>query len=95
MSMGMTVVMIVVMLAMTMIVRVTMIVMRVIMVTMIMMAVVVVIMTVRPMTAARIRSALGIKRRFDGDNARTEATHHVLDHMIAPDAKALADNLRR
>lgn len=89
MSMGVTVVMIVVMLA------VTMIVMCVIVVTMIMMAVVMMIMTVRRMTAAGICPAFGIERRFDGDDARAEAPHHILDHMIAPDAKPLADNLCR
>ena len=88
MSMGVTVVMIVVMLAVTIIVRVAM-----VMVTMIMMRVIVV--TMRRMTAAGIRPAFRIERRLDGDNARAEAPHHVLDHMIAPDAKAFTYDLGR
>lgn len=95
MSMGMTVVMIMVMPAVTMIVRVIMVMARMIVVAVIMMAVTVMIMTMRSMTATGIRSTLGIERRFNDDHTRAEAAHHVLDHMIAADAKALADDLCR
>jgi hypothetical protein len=37
--------------------------------------------------------ALGIKRRFDRLKSRPKAAQHVFDHMIAPDAQPLADDL--
>lgn len=92
----MTVVMIVVMLGVTMIVLVVM--MAVIMMLMIVsamfvIAMVMVIMPMRRMATAGIGAAFRIERRFDGNDTRAEATHHLLDHVIAPDAQALADDL--
>ena len=83
--MGVTVRMIVVMLG------VTVIMMSVIVVVMIMMIVTVVLR----MTTAGISAAFRIERRFDGDDARAETPHHLLDNVIAPNAKALAGDLRR
>jgi hypothetical protein len=40
-----------------------------------------------------VGAALGIKRRFDRLKPGTEAAQHILDHMIAPDAQPLADDL--
>lgn len=103
--------MIVVMLAVTMIMRMIVmlvIVLGVIMMTMIMMGVIVVavfvtamiVVTVifvimRRVAATGIGAAFRIERRFNGDDARAEAPHHFFDDMIAPDAKALADDLGR
>jgi hypothetical protein len=56
---------------------------------------VIILMTMRGMTAAGIGAAFGIERRFNNDDPRAEATHHVLDHMIAANAETLADNLGR
>lgn len=55
----------------------------------------VILVPMRRMTTAGIGAALRIERRFDGDDARAEATHHLLDDVIAPDAQALADDLGR
>ena len=90
MSMGMTVVMIVITLAVTMIMIVMM-----VMTSVTVIALRVILMGMRSMAAAGIRSALGIERRFDGDDARAEAAHHLLDDMIAADTQAFADDLRR
>ena len=62
---------------------------------MIVMGVVVMPMIVMTIPAAGIGAAFRIERRVDGDDARAEALHHLLDHMIAPDAQALADDLCR
>jgi hypothetical protein len=40
-----------------------------------------------------VGATLGIKRRFDRGEPRTEAAQHIFDHMIAPDAQPLADDL--
>ena len=42
-----------------------------------------------------IGTTLGVERRFDLDDARSEPAHHVFDHMIAPDTQALRRYLRR
>ena len=98
MSMAVTVVVIVVMLVMiTIVVVMTMVsvtMMRMI-AAMLVMAVIVMIMTMAGMTAAGISAAFGIERRVNDNDSRAESANHVLDHMIAPDAQALADNLRR
>lgn len=98
MSMGVTVV-IVITLAVTMIVMrvivATVFVIAMIVVTVIMAVVIMMIMTMRGMAAAGIGAAFRIERRFDGDDARTKTAHHVLNDVIAADAKALADDLRR
>ena len=91
MSMAVTVMVIVVVLVMIVIMTMTM--MRVI-VAMLVMAVIVMIMTMAGMTAAGISAAFGIERRFNDNDPRAESANHVLDHMIASDAQALADNLR-
>ena len=46
-------------------------------------------------TAAGIGSAFGIERRFDLDHFCAQPLHHLLDDMIAADAKSLAGDLRR
>ena len=84
MSMGMTVMMIV-----------RMIMMRVIVTTMVVIAVIVMFMAMRRVTAAGIGPALRIERRLDSNDARAEASHHLPDDVIAPDAQPLADDLRR
>lgn len=87
--------MIVVMLAVTVIVRMIVMLVIVLRVTMIMVAVIMMAVTMRRVAAAGIGSAFRIERRLDGDDARAETSHHLLDDMIAPDAKALADDLGR
>jgi hypothetical protein len=42
-----------------------------------------------------IGAAFGIERRFDLDDARAQAFHHRLDHVVAADAQALRHDLRR
>ena len=37
------------------------------------------------MAAAGIGAAFGIERRLDLDDARAQALHHRLDHVVAPD----------
>ena len=44
---------------------------------------------------AGIGAAFGIERRLDLDDARAEALHHRLDHVIPADAKALRHDLGR
>lgn len=94
----MTVMVIVVMFGVTMIVLVVMmavIMMLMIVTAMFLIAMAVVIMPMRCMAATGISSAFRIERRFDGDDARAEATHHFLDDVIAPDAQSLANDLGR
>ncbi len=40
-----------------------------------------------------ISAALGLERRLDGGEPRTEANQHLFEHMIAADAQAIADHL--
>jgi len=42
----------------------------------------------------RIGAAFGIERRLDLDHARAQSLHHLLDHVIPPDAQTLAHDLR-
>jgi len=42
----------------------------------------------------RIGAAFGIERRLDLDDARAQPLHHLLDHVIPPDAQTLAHDLR-
>jgi len=99
----MTVMMIVVVLAVIMRMIVMLVIVTVLGVTMIMFAMIVVavlvtamiVVIMRGMAAASVGAALGIERGFDDDHACAEAAHHVFDHMIAADAKTLADDLRR
>ena len=62
-------------------------------------AVVVAAMIVAVVVAAVIVAAvivgavLGIERRFDRRKARAEPAQHVLDHVVAADAQAVADDL--
>src|SRR5437868_11648802 len=44
---------------------------------------------------AGIGATFGIERRLDLDDARAQSLHHRLDDMIAADAQALTDDLRR
>lgn len=85
MSMAVTMMMFVVMLVMTMIVAAVF----------VMAMILRMVMTMPGMAATGISAAFRIERRFNDDHARTKTAHHVLDHMIAPDAQALSDNLRR
>lgn len=75
------------------VVRVTMIVAAMLVIAVIMMAVIMMTVTMRHVAATGIGPAFRIERRLDGNDARTEAPHHVLDNVIAPDAKSLANNL--
>ena len=47
------------------------------------------------MAAAGIGAAFGIERRLDLDHARSQSLHHCLDDMVASDAQAFTDDLRR
>ena len=47
------------------------------------------------MAAAGIGAAFGIERRLDLDHARSQSLHHCLDDMVAADAQAFTDDLRR
>ena len=49
----------------------------------------------RRVGVAGIGAAFGIERRLDLDDARAEALHHRLDHVIPADAKALRHDLGR
>ena len=40
-----------------------------------------------------VSATLGIKRRFDRFEPCAKAAQHIFDHMIAPDAQPLADDL--
>ncbi len=108
MSMGMTVMVIVIMPGMTVVVMcvivvlVIVIMMRMVVPTMLVigmfaiaMIVAVIIVTMRRMTAAGIGATFRIERSLDGGDTRTEAAHHVLDNVIAADAQALAHDLGR
>lgn len=44
---------------------------------------------------ARIGAAFGIEGRFDLHDLGAKAAHHILDDVIAADAKLLTDDLRR
>jgi hypothetical protein len=66
-----------------------MIVMRVVM--MVIMAVIV----MRAVTAGGVGAAFGIERRLDLGHARAEPPDHLLDDVIAPDAKTLGHDLGR
>src|SRR5262245_64919835 len=43
----------------------------------------------------RVGAAFGIERRLDLDHARAQPLHHLLYHVIPPDAQTLAHDLRR
>ena len=47
------------------------------------------------MRVAGIGAACGIERRFDLDEARAQSSHHLLNHMIAPDAQSPLRDLGR
>ncbi|MGY3449977.1 hypothetical protein ACVILH_002319 [Bradyrhizobium sp. USDA 4353] len=53
------------------------------------------IMIIMSMAWLGVGAALWIERRLDLDDARAETLHHRLDHMIAADAQALGQELRR
>ena len=53
--------------------------------------IVVVVMTVA--VVMLVSAAFGIKRRFHRFKPRAKAAQHIFDHMIAPDAQPLADDL--
>lgn len=55
---------------------------------------VVAMMCVAVLTAA-VRSAFGLKGRFNLQQVGSKATEHVLDHVIGPDKKEILSNLRR
>lgn len=97
MSMAVTMMMFVVMIVMTMIVvMMAVIMMRMIVAAVFMMAMILMmVMTMPGMAAPGISAAFRVERRFNDDHARTKTAHHVLDHMIATDAQAPSDNLRR
>ena len=98
MSMAVTVMVIVVMLVMIVIVVSMIVTMVCVIAAMLVMAVVmmtVIVMAMPRMTAPDISAAFRIERCFNDNDARAKAAHHLLDHMIAPDAQALADDLRR
>lgn len=48
-------------------------------------------MRVIVMTMPARRGGLGIERRLDGGDARAEAAHHLVEHMVDADANVLAD----
>jgi len=45
------------------------------------------------MLAVRVSSLLGVERRLDRRELRTEPTQHVLEHMVAADAQPVAHHL--
>src|SRR5689334_22838017 len=108
MSMGMAV-LVIVMLVVAMLIMMVVMIMAVRMLTMRMAMRMMIMMTVRfrgmvvvmpmavlmIMSATLIGAAFGIERRLDLDHAGAEPSDHGLDDMIAPDAQALAGNLRR
>lgn len=90
----------IVMLVIVTVLAVTLIMVAVIMMSMIVatvfvVAMIVIVVAMRRVASTGIGSAFRIERRFDSDDTRAEAPHHLLDDVIAPDAKALADDLRR
>src|SRR6185503_4521381 len=70
-------------------------VMRVGMIIMVMIGVVAVIMRGMIVRRLRISAALGIERRIDLDDARTQSLHHRLDDVIPSDTQAFWHDLRR
>src|SRR6185369_7719627 len=70
-------------------------VMRVGMIIMVMIGVVAVIMRGMIVRRLRISAALGIERRLDLDDARTQSLHHRLDDVIPSDTQAFWHDLRR
>jgi hypothetical protein len=77
---------------------VRMIVARVMPMPVVVMRLVVAPMVVVPMIlagAGGISAAFGIERRLDLDYARAKPLHHLLDHVVAPDAQTPGHDLRR
>jgi len=98
MSMGVAVVMLVVaMLVMVMVVIMVMtgiaMMMRVVVVVIVRVVMTDMAMIMRGVRS-RIGAAFGIERRLDLDHTRAQPLHHLLDHVIPPDAQALAHDLR-
>jgi len=52
---------------------------------------VIVMMVVMMSTGTRVRAIFRIEGRLDGLDRCTEQTHHVLNHMIAPDQNAVGE----
>ena len=65
------------------------------MIIMVMMGVAAVVMRGMIVRRLRISAALGIERRLDLDDARTQSLHHRLDDVIPADAQAFWHDLRR
>jgi hypothetical protein len=94
--MGVIVVMMIVVAMLVVVMVVAMVVMIVIaMVIVIVITVVAMIMRGMIMSRLRIRTALGIERRLDLDDARAQSRDHRLDDVIPADAQALGHDLRR
>ena len=55
--------------------------------------IVVMVMAVAVAVVLFVGATLGIKRRLDRLKPRTKAAQHIFDHMIAPDAQPLTDQL--
>src|SRR5438876_8030501 len=96
MSMGMVVlVLVVAMLVMVVMIVMVMTVITVIMRGMIVRGVIGVALLRAAMASAGIGATFGIERRLDLDDARSQSLHHRLDDVIAADAQAFTDDLRR
>ena len=98
MSMGVIVVVMIVVAMLVVVMVVVMIVITMMMViTVVIVIAVVVAMIMRGMIVSRlrIRPALGIERRLDLDDARTQSLHHRLDDVIPADAQAFWHDLGR
>ena len=93
MAMAMTVIVVMAMIVVVVMIAMIM-VMVVVIVRMIMAGVTVIVMRMA-MRRAGIGAAFRIERRLDLDHACTQALHHRLDDVIAPDAQALDHDLRR
>ena len=52
-----------------------------------------IIMTVIVSVVMTVGAVLGIERRLDRRKPRPEPAQHLLDHMVAPNAQPVADNL--